>query len=190
MSLRLLPTAAFGAWLSFLSVCLAAEAVPAPGGAAVLTPQNTQVQFVCAHVGPKPDPRKGGFAKVSGKAAVEGQALKAVTLEIDTTSLHTEFDKLTTHLKSPDFFETRRFPTAKFESTKIETANGMHQISGKLTLHGVTKEITIPAKVEVTESGLKLASEFTLNRLDYGINYDPKKVESNVSMTVVIGEKL
>jgi polyisoprenoid-binding protein YceI len=190
MSLRVLNCVAFGLSLSMAMIAWSADAVPVPGGTAALTPQNTQIQFVCAHVGPKPDPRKGGFAKVGGKAVVEGQALKSVTLEIDTTSLFTEFDKLTTHLKSPDFFETRRYPTAKFESTKIEQGKETSQITGKLTLHGVTKEITIPAKVEVTSSGLKLASEFTLNRLDYGINYDPKKVESNVALTVVIGEKL
>jgi len=189
MSFRLWIAAVVGVCLSVTSVCLAADAVPAPGGTAALSPQNTQVQFVCAHVGPKPDPRKGGFANVSGKAAVEGKTLKSITLDIDTTSLFTDFDKLTTHLKSPDFFETRRFPTARFESTKIQNGEGTTQITGKLTLHGVTKEITVPAKVEVTDAGLKLTSEFTVNRLDYGINYDPKKVESNVTMTVVIGQK-
>src|SRR6476659_7462485 len=62
-------------------------AVPAPNGAAVLTPENTKIQFVCAHVGPKPDPRKGGFSKFIGKAVVDGKSLKSVSLEIDTASL-------------------------------------------------------------------------------------------------------
>ena len=167
----------------------AADAVPVPGGKGALGPQNTKIMFVCAHVGPKPDPRKGGFAKFSGQATVGDQALKAVSFEIDTTSLFTEFDMLTTHLKSPDFFDVRRFPTVKFESTKIENGSGGTQITGKLTLHGVTKELTIPAQVAVTPAGLALRSEFAINRLDYGINYDPKKVENKVSLTVVIGEK-
>jgi polyisoprenoid-binding protein YceI len=166
-----------------------ADVVPASGGTAVLGPQNTKIQFVCAHVGPKPDPRKGGFGKFSGKAVLDGKLLKSVSVEIDTTSLFTEFDMLTTHLKSPDFFEVRRFPTAKFESTKIESGAGGSQITGTLTLHGVTKEISFPAKVEVTDAGVKLVSEFTINRLEFGINYDPKKVEEKVSMTVMIGEK-
>jgi hypothetical protein len=45
-----------------------ADAVPVQAGTANLTPQNTKIQFVCAHVGARPDPRKGGFAKFSGKA--------------------------------------------------------------------------------------------------------------------------
>ena len=106
-------------------------------------------------------------------------------MEIDTASLGTEIEKLTNHLKSPDFFEVRKYPTAKFESTKIEGGS----ITGKLTLHGVTKEISFHATVEVTEAGLKLKAEFTIDRSEYGMTYDPKKVENKVSMTVVVGER-
>jgi polyisoprenoid-binding protein YceI len=188
MSLRVFTALSLMASLYLATRLLAAEAVPAVGGAAALSPQNTKIEFVCAHVGPRPDPRKGGFARFSGKAQLDGKSLQSISLDIDTTSIHTPIDKLTTHLKSPDFFEVRRFPTAKFQSTKIENAGDASQITGKLTLHGVTKDITIPAKIEVTDGGLKLVSEFTLNRLDYGINYDPKKVEPNVSLTVRIGQ--
>ena len=167
--------------------CLAGDSVPAPGGTATLSPQNTKLQFVCAHVGPKPDPRTGSFAKFTGKATIADKALKSISFDIDTASLTTQFDMLTTHLKSPDFFEVRRYPTAKFESTKIAGSSTATQVTGKLTLHGVTKEITIPANVEVDGAGLKLTSEFTINRLDYGINYDPKKVENQVKITVNIG---
>ena len=174
--------------LATLSI-YAADAVPTLAGASMLTPQNTKIQFICAHVGAKPEPRRGGFSKFSGQALLDGKSLKSVSFDIDTASLFTEFDKLTTHLKSPDFFEVRRFPTAKFESTKIEPGNGAAQIIGKLTLHGVTKEVSFPAKIEVSEAGLKVTSEFTINRLDYGISYDPNKVENKVALTVVIGEK-
>jgi len=172
-----------------------AESTPVPvrAGAATLTPQNTKLQFVCAHVGARPDPRKGGFAKFMGKAEVNmaTKALMSLDIDIDTTSLWTEVgDMLTNHLKSPDFFEVRRYPTAHFEATKIEPSSGLTcQIAGKLTLHGVTREISFPATVEIGDSGLKLRSEFTIDRLEFGINYDPKKVENKVSLTVVIGEK-
>jgi polyisoprenoid-binding protein YceI len=172
---------------------LAADATPVPirAAAATLAPENTKIQFVCAHAGAKPDPRKGGFAKFSGKVEVgpDTKALKSVSVEIDTSSLWTEFDMLTNHLKSPDFFEVRRFPTAKFESTKIEAGSGGSRITGKLTLHGVTKEISFPATVEIDSAGLKLQSEFTIDRSEFGMNFDPKKVENKVSLTIVIGEK-
>jgi polyisoprenoid-binding protein YceI len=173
-----------GAWAAW-----AADAVSVSGGAATINPQNSRIQFICAHVGAKPDPRKGSFAKFTGKAVVEGKSLKSISFDIDATSVSTEFEKLTTHLKSPDFFDVRRFPTAKFESTRVSPGTGNSQITGNLTLHGVTKEITIPAQVEVSDAGLKLNSEFSIQRLDYGINYDPKKVEDKVALTVVVGEK-
>jgi len=171
----------------------AESAVPVQKGTASITPQNTKLQFVCAHVGPRPDPRKGGFAKFMGKAEVDAAArtLKSLEIDIDTTSLFTEVgDMLTNHLKSPDFFEVRRYPTAHFETTKIvPTSSGATQLSGKLTLHGVTREISFPAMVDIDGSGLKLKTELTLDRLEFGINYDPSKVETKVALTVVVGEK-
>ena len=159
---------------------------PIQAGAVALTPQNTNIEFVCAHVGDKPDPRKGSFSKFNGKAELDasGQGLKSLSIEIDTNSLTTEFDKLTTHLKSPDFFEVRKYPTAKFESTKV--AQG--QLVGKLTLHGVTKEVTIPVQVKVAGGALTLESQFTIDRSEYGINFDPSKVENKVALKVAIGK--
>jgi polyisoprenoid-binding protein YceI len=175
--------------LGALATVRAAEGVPLESGVAALSPQNTKLQFVCAHVGAKPDPRTGRFGKFTGKAQVEGQTLKSLMVEIDATSISTEFEKLTTHLKSPDFFDVRRFPTAKFESTKITPGSSSSQVTGKLTMHGVTKEITFPATVEIGPSGLSLKSEFSIDRSEFGMNYDPTKVENKVFLTIVVGEK-
>src|SRR3954463_16307757 len=162
--------------LTFIGVAIfssvhAADAVPVQAGGAALTPQNTKIQFVCAHVGPRPDPRKGGFAKFNGKVQLDstGKSLKSISVEIDTSSLFTEIDMLTNHLKSPDFFEVRRFPTAKFESTKIEPGTGTAQVTGKLTMHGVTKEVSFPAVIEIDGAGVKLKSEFVIDRTDFGM---------------------
>ena len=161
------------------------------GGVAVLTPENTKIQFVGTHSPPKqPDPRTGGFAKFEGKAQVDPAAKKllAVNVDIQTASLFTGIDKLTTHLKSGDFFEVREHPTAKFESSKITTEEGgKATITGSLTLHGVTKEISFPATVQISDEGLALKSEFSIDRTEFGMTF--KGVENKVDMTVVIGEK-
>ena len=60
-----------------------------------------------------------------------------------------------------------------------------HTVTGNLTLHGVTKSISFPAKVTVNESGLELTSEFALNRKDFGINY-PGKANDLIRDEVVI----
>lgn len=162
-------------------------------GIAVLSPDNSRIGFVGTHIGPKPDPRTGGFGKFAGTAEVdiEGKTLKAVSVEIETGSLWTEIPKLTNHLNSPDFFDAKEYPTARFTSTKIEPAGepGKFQITGDLTLLAATHEITFPAQVTIDESGLTLKSEFTVDRTEFGMNHAPDQVEKNVTLTVVVGEQ-
>jgi polyisoprenoid-binding protein YceI len=170
----------------------AAKPVPVSDGVVTLSPENTKIQFVGVHSPPKkPDPRTGGFAKFSGKAEVDADGkLKSVSVDIDTTSLFTSIPKLTDHLKSGDFFEVREHPTAKFESTKVAPGEGGETIiTGKLTLHGVTKEISFPAKVESTGSGLTVTSKFDIDRTQFGMTYGKGQVEDKVHMTVIVGEK-
>ncbi|MDP1796919.1 MAG: YceI family protein [Planctomycetaceae bacterium] len=171
----------------------AATPVAVNAGKAALSPENTRLQFVCAHLGEKPDPRTGTFAKFTGtmEADVAAKSLKSLTLDFDVNSLATEFGKLTTHLKSPDFFDTREHPKASFVSKKIApgTAAGESLVTGDLTLHGVTKSITVPVKTAFAESGITLTSDFAIDRSEFGMKYGLDKVDKKVSLTVVIGEK-
>lgn len=152
-----------------------------------LTEANTKVEFVGVHVGDKPDPRKGGFSKLTGTATLDMSVLKSLSVEFDTDSLTTEIDKLTQHLKSPDFFDVKEFPTATFKSTAIAAgADGKTNITGDLTLHGVTKSITIPATISTEGGGFKLSSEFSIDRTEFGMTFGDDKVEKEVAMTVTI----
>ncbi|MEQ8788779.1 MAG: YceI family protein [Pirellulaceae bacterium] len=172
----------------------AADGDPAPADSAAagdteLSPANTKIQFVGVHTDPaKPDPRTGTFGKFSGKAALEGGVLKSVSVDIQTDSLSTEFEKLTNHLKSPDFFAVKQFPKATFKSTKIEDAgDGKVNITGDLTLLDATKSITIPATVS-TEGGLKLNAKFTIDRTQFGMTFGEENVKKEVEMTVTVGK--
>ena len=159
-------------------------------GTAEVNPENSRIQFIGTHAGAKPDPRVGGFTKFSGKLTTEKDALTAAEFEISTDSMWTEFDKLTNHLKGPDFFDIKEFPEIKFQSTKIDaSADGKIAVTGDLTLHGQTKSILVPATVTVTDAGVTLVAEFTIDRIEFGIAYEPEKVEKTVSLTVVVGEK-
>ncbi|HET6425498.1 MAG TPA: YceI family protein [Planctomycetaceae bacterium] len=179
--------------LGMAVVSVAATPVPVAGGKAALTPDNTRLQFVCAHLGDKPDPRTGTFGKFTGtlEADPAAKTIKSIALDFDATSLNTEFAKLTTHLKSPDFFDTREHPKASFVSKKITpgSAAGEFQITGDLTLHGVTKSITLPAKATFADGGVTVTSDFTVDRSEFGMKYGLEKVDKKVSLTVVIGEK-
>lgn len=159
--------------------------VPLDNGVATLGPENSRIVFVGVHSNPeKPDPRTGGFEKFTGKAAVSDGQLKSVELEIDMDSVFTFSPRLTGHLKNPDFFEVNEFPNAKFVTSEI-TADS---ITGDLTMHGVTKTLTVPASINVTDAGLTVSAEFQINRLDFEMDGVQDNVKAEVDMKIAIGQ--
>jgi polyisoprenoid-binding protein YceI len=180
------------AGLVLASNLLAAEPVPLEKGVATVSAANSKITFVGTHSGAKPDPRTGGFGKFTGKVTIDPttKLLKSVTADIETASLFTEFPKLTTHLQTADFFEVREYPKATFESTKVTPGKeGTATVTGKLTLHGQTKEINFPATYTVDAKGLTLKTNFIINRSEFGMTYGAGKVEDKVELTVIVGEK-
>jgi polyisoprenoid-binding protein YceI len=168
--------------------------VPDPAGAKTiqLTPENTKIQFVGTHVGPKPDPqaRVGTFKEFTGQAVLGSvsQSLESISLDIQAGSLETQMGKLNNHLNTEDFLDTRSHPTIRFKSKSISKGEqGKVQIVGDLTLHGVTKEVTIPADVAVDGGGHSLKAEFTIDRTEYGMDRMLERVNKEVDITVTIG---
>src|SRR5687768_14493470 len=106
-----------------------------------LTGENTKIKFVGTKANGS---HSGGFKKLSGKATVKGDDPETLSMNvvIDVDSMHTDADKLTAHLKSPDFFEVKRYPEAKFVSTAVKKSKSGHTVTGDLTLHGETKELS------------------------------------------------
>jgi polyisoprenoid-binding protein YceI len=166
--------------------------VPVEGGKAALTAENTTIQFVGTHVGEKPDPRTGHFAKFAGqiRLGADAKSLEAVDVTIDTASLITDIDRLTNHLKSPDFFDVRSFPKATFKSTEVQPTDvaGQFEVTGELTLHGETQKISFPAKLERIADGVVLTSEFTVERDKFAMNFGPDRVANEVTITVKVGQ--
>jgi polyisoprenoid-binding protein YceI len=163
-----------------------------------LSPENTTIQFVGTHVTPDggadPNARTGVFTEFAGEAQVDPatNSLQAVSVEIETKSLKTPIDRLNGHLATPDFFDVNQYPTARFASTEITTASegdATHTIKGDLTLLKTTKEISFPATVRLEGDKVFLDATFVLDRTEFGINYDPNRVNKEVTMTVAIGKK-
>ena len=165
--------------------------VPVTDGRVELTPENTLIQFIGTHVGDKPDPRVGNFQKFKGTAMVDAAAktIQSIEVEIDTSSLSTPLPPLTVHLNSPDFFDTRQFPTATFKSTAVVPAGQADEVTvrGDLTLHGVTKPVEFPASTTWNDNGMSLKAGFTIDRTDFGMSFGADRVEKSVAMTVAIG---
>ncbi|MES2139247.1 MAG: YceI family protein [Bacteroidota bacterium] len=85
-------------------------------------------------------------------------------------------DKLVGHLKSDDFFSTEKNPTAKFEITKVVAVATLKpendfNVTGKLTIKGITNEITFPAKIKMDEKTMVVIAKILVNRTKFDIKY-------------------
>ncbi len=151
-----------------------------------LSGENTDVKFV----GKKKDGQhEGGFENLSGNLEFNPEDLASSKLEvvIDTTSLWSDNEELTNHLKNLDFFAVNAYPQAKFVASEFkadESDPSTYTISGDLTIRGKTATITFPAKISKGEDGLSLTSEFDLSRSQIGITYGEGQIHDDVQMTI------
>ncbi len=163
----------------------AAETQVADEGAVYTLTDASKISFVGSKVTGSHD---GGFESFTGTIRLVGEdpTSSSVDVEIDTTSLWSDNERLTGHLKSADFFEVETYPTATFTSTSIApAADGGYTMTGNLDLHGVTKQISFPAQIEVGENEIRASAEFAIKRFDFGIVY-PGKAEDLIRDDVLI----
>jgi polyisoprenoid-binding protein YceI len=155
--------------------------VPAPAAAEPVAykadPVHSSLAFTIRHFVSDVD---GRFRDFDGVIQYDAQnpANSSVQFTVQAASISTENDDRDKHLKSPDFFDVAKFPTLSFTSTKVVAKGGnSFDVTGNLTLHGVTKVVTIPATFRGTVKVPKgekagFQSTFTLNRLDYGVAWN------------------
>ena len=148
-----------------------------------ITASDNKIGFTGTKTGGKHD---GGFKEFKGTATVkDGDLTKAqIKVEIDMTSIFTDTPQVTNHLKTPDFFDVKKYPRATFVSTKVERKGDDYLVSGKLTMHGVTKELSFPAKLEASDAGFTLESNFEINRHDWKVSFGPGRVDDNVKLSL------
>ena len=150
----------------------ASPAHSAPGQKYLITPQNSKIEFIGAKV---TGHHNGSFGDFSGEVDYTGNIEQShVSITIKADSITTDTPDLTKHLKTPDFFDVAKFPQENFVSTAIKPGGekgASHTVTGNLTLHGVTKSITFPATINVTNDLATVDADFAINRKDFGINY-------------------
>jgi polyisoprenoid-binding protein YceI len=140
-----------------------------------IDPMHSSVNFQIRHMGVSTV--RGGLAGVKGSIVFNEKDITKSTVEatIDASTISTGADARDKHLKSPDFFDVATYPVITFKSTAI-TNNGKLQLIGDLTMHGVTKSVTLdldgPATPQKNQQG-KTISGFSasglIKRSDFGI---------------------
>ncbi|MDA1277483.1 MAG: YceI family protein [Verrucomicrobia bacterium] len=134
---------------------------------------GSKVEFVGSKV---TGSHSGGFERIAGEFIVADGKLASAghKILIDIPSIWSDSGRLTGHLKSPDFFDASQYPISTFIATSVEEHSGNHTVAGNLTLHGITKNITFPAKVSVSDTMLTVSAEFHINRFDFDMKYSGK----------------
>jgi polyisoprenoid-binding protein YceI len=121
---------------------------------------------------------RGQFAKTTGTVKLDPSDLTRSSVEatIDASSIDTRESQRDGHLKSPDFLDTAKYPTITFKSTKVAKAGqDKLAVTGDLTLHGVTKPVTLEVSASPEVKGLfgETRRGFTattqINRKDFGL---------------------
>lgn len=137
--------------------------------------------------GTKPSGKHNGSVALSaGSLQVKKDKIQGGNFTIDMNTI-TDLDMqgggkagLEKHLKSPDFFDVEKFPTATFEITGVAPIaatqyimyeGATHNISGNFTMRGVTKNISFPAAVTISGKSLSATADFNIDRTEWGMTY-------------------
>lgn len=159
----------------------------------VIEPNHTYPSFEADHMGISI--LRGKFTKSSGTIVLDRVAKTgSVDITIDANSLDFGHEKLNAHAKNPDMFDVAKFPTATYKSKSITFKGEVPaSIDGELTLHGVTKPVTLTInkfkciphpmlKKEVC--GADASAEF--KRSDFGISYGMPRFAPEVKLAIEV----
>jgi polyisoprenoid-binding protein YceI len=178
--------------LFFVILCVTAATAAAQSGTWQIDPNHSAAQFSVRHLGVSTV--RGAFTKVSGSAKYDPSDPTKDSLEanIDANSIDTRVAMRDNDLRSPNFLEVQKYPTITFVSKQAKSSgSGKLQITGDLTIHGVTKEVVLnvdgpsaPIKDPWGNQRIGASASTTINRKDFGVNGAPGVVGDDISITI------
>ena len=178
------------AFLSFMSLGLLAVA-PAWADEYKVDPVHSMVVFRIQHLGISFV--YGRFTAPTGMISFDPAAPEKATfdVQVESKNVDTNTEQRDNHLRSHDFFDVAKFPTIHFKSTAVKkTGDNTYEVTGDMSLHGVTKSITITlTNVGSTKDpwgGFRTGFEstFTVKRSDYGMTFMIPDVGDEVRLMV------
>lgn len=140
-----------------------------------IDPAHSTVGFAITHM--VINTVHGKFNEFSGTLTLDNIKVQEATGTIQAKSIDTGVERRDNDLRSPNFFDVAKFPTITFQSKRVETQGDQTVLVGDFTMHGVTKEVSLPVTVKGpikdpwgnTRIGFQARAK--LNRKDYGLKY-------------------
>jgi polyisoprenoid-binding protein YceI len=141
-----------------------------------IDPAHTAVTFKIAHL--NLSWTHGRFNDVSGNFVIDSAepTQSSFSLQIKPESVDTANSQRDTHLRSPDFFNVKQFPAITFTSKSVKPTQGGYEVSGELTLHGVTRPVTFTlagGRTAEFPPGVRrtgYSTQLKLKRSDFGMD--------------------
>ncbi len=141
-------------------------------------PTHSSVAFIARHL--VITKVRGTFGTWTGTLQLDLADLtkSKVSVEIDTASINTHEDKRDGHLRSPDFFDSEKFPKMTFVSKRVDKNGDDYKLVGDLTIKGVTKEVALDTTFEGTQKDpwggnrAAFAAHTKINRKDFGLTWN------------------
>jgi polyisoprenoid-binding protein YceI len=90
-------------------------------------------------------------------------------IKVVVNSIDTKNSMQNKKAQTSEWFESAKYPNIQFTSTKVEKVGADYQITGNLTMKGVTKSKKIPMKLVKSGTGITFTGKFTVNRIEYGV---------------------
>jgi len=160
-----------------------------------IDPSHTYPSFEADHFGGM-SVWRGKFNKSSGTVTLDREAKSGtVDITIDATSVSFGMEKMDNHAKGPDMFDVEKFPTATYKGKLVKFNDGAPtEVDGELTLHGVTKPVTLKINSFKCMQHPMMKKEFcgadasaTFNRADFGVSYGQKNgFNMNVKLSIQV----
>ncbi|WP_432564657.1 YceI family protein [Kineococcus sp. SYSU DK003] len=148
-------------------------------GTWTIDPVHSEISFTVRHMAVSKV--RGRLGTVSGALVTsDDPAASSVTAEVDVTTITTFNEMRDGHIKSGDFFEVDKHPTASFRSTSLTHDGDDFLVAGELTLKGTTRPVTLTVEVSGIgpgaegETRIGFSARTTINRRDFGIEFDAR----------------
>jgi polyisoprenoid-binding protein YceI len=173
-----------------LSAFIGGTAVAAGPGTFKVNPAKANLKWVATKVTGK---HEGTVKLASGSLMSDGKNLTGGSFDIDMNSIAcTDIEdketngKFIGHLKSDDFFSVDKHKTARFIIGKVTPKSGNEvEISGKMTIKGITKDITFPATVTHTGKSINAKAKITIDRSEYDVRFGSGKFFADLGDKII-----
>ncbi|NMO01520.1 YceI family protein [Gordonia sp. TBRC 11910] len=163
---------------------------PIAAGTWTIDPVHSTVGFSVKHL--MVSKVRGTFDTFSGTVTVAEDGTPSVSAEISVASISTKNDQRDAHIRSADFFDAEKFPTATFVSTSVEAKGDDYVLTGDFTLKGVTKPVSLALEFNGVNPGMGhgtvagFEATTVISRKDFGIDIEMPLEGGGV----VVGDKI